>query len=543
MSEALSSPAPVQRPGTSAGAISLWLLAAALVGLPWSYRVEWDSNRVAVLTFVPALVAGWRLVGRSANEFLRASPVIAGAALIFGASILVATAQTNHLAASIVAAAGWTLTALVALLVRQQIRENARATLRLAGALALSGALATALHWLRWRSGEHIQTAFYVYYRLMGLHALGSAFAAVVMVYHTRTAPLASRLIWVVVGIVAWGGLLWTGSRSPLIGLGVGLALWWILFRGAGRARLAGCVALLALSGLAVSYAFYSPDRGIGWWHVWERSVPTQDAKTLTSNRSDFWAGAADHVAASPWFGYGPDAYGFLTPPLEGAQPHNVVLQVLLDVGAVGALALLGLVIVVLWRAAQTPPAGEGVPREWLGLAVASLVSGQLDGYFFYPLALLPSVVAFGACAAAVARPAVEDRGAFALAAGASLATAVLAFHVWLFQQVVHRPAPATPDALVARAWRIFPSATYNVDFWIDAWEKPFPAEALAISRLASRNAQAPDFFRVKTALILARRGEHRAAIAELERAHAEAGPAHRPVIEKLLASARAAAQ
>lgn len=545
MSEALPSAAPLPRPGWPV----IWL-AAGLLALPWAYRIEWDTNRVAALIFLPALVSGRALLWRSAAEFFGASRWLGAAALAFAGATALAIAGSTHVPASVVMTASWALGALVALLARQCVREAPAATAWLAGAMALSGAAATALHWYRWRAGGDIQTAFYVYHRLMGLHALSSAFAAVAMVFHTRTAPLAQRLAWVAVGIVAWGGLLWTGSRSPLLGLAAGLAVWLLRMR-AGRARLLGAITVLAAGGLVVSYAFFSPARGIGWWHVWERSVPTQDAKTLTSNRSDFWRGAVEHIKESPWLGHGPDAYGFLTPPLEGAQPHNVTLQVLLDVGLVGALALAMLAALILrhaWRAA--PERGAAAP-VWLGLAIACFVSGQLDGYFFYPLALIPSLVALGACAAAVSRPAAgsaaETRAGRLtgglLAATALAATLVLTFHCWLFQQVVHTPVPASPQALAVRAWRHFPSATYNVDFWIDAWEKKFPDEALAVSRIASANAQAPAFFRVKTALLLARRGEHRAALAELERAHAEAAPPQRPAIEQLLAGARAAAR
>lgn len=546
MSEALPSPAPFQRPGWPV----IWL-AAGLFALPWAYRVEWDTNRVAALIFLPALWSGRALLVRSVTELLRAQRVLAFATLAFVGCLVIATARSAHVPASIVMAAAWVLIALVALLARQALRETPEATAWLAGAMALSGALATALHWYRWRSGGDIQTAFYVYYRLMGLHALSSAFAAVVMVFRTRTAPLPPRLAWLFVGIVAWGGLLWTGSRSPLLGLAAGLGIWLLTLR-AERLRLLGCIAVLALSGLAVSYVFFSPDRGIGWWHVWERSAPTQDARSLTSNRSDFWAGALEHIQASPWFGYGPDAYGFLTPPLEGAQPHNVLLQVLLDVGAFGALALgLGAAL-VLWHAWRRPINDTASPRAWLGLAVAGFVSGQFDGYFFYPLALIPACVALGACAAAIAaapnekglaeaRPPLLTRSF--LAASALSATAVLAFHCWLFQQVVHRPVPASPTAFVVRAWKVFPTATYNVEFWMRTWEKTFPDDAVAIGRIASDNAQAPAFLRRETAMILARRGEHRAAAAELERAVAQATPQQRPVLEKLLAGARAAAR
>jgi O-antigen ligase len=519
------------------------------VALPWVARLPWDTNRVTVLVFLPALWSGREAIARSLGELRRAGAAFGGAAALFALATLVAVVLSRHAPVSLVMAAAWCLIALVAVLARQLVREAPEATTTaLLGALALSGAVASAMHAWRWKLGAEPHTAFYVFTRLMGLHALSSAFAGAVLVWRTRAAPLPRRLGWLLVAIVAWAGLLWTGSRSPLLGLAVAFAVCALAVRGRERWRLGATLGVLGVAGAAVSWCFWTPAVAIGWWQIAERSAPSLGAKALTSHRTDFWARAFEHVRAAPWFGHGPDAYGFLTPALEGAQPHNVVLQLLLDVGAVGTLAAGALLAIVLGRAVRgARTAAAWAPKIWLALALGTAVAGLFDGYFFYPLALLPAAVALGAAAAslgavaenAAASPPAPRKAWLVPAAGA---TAVLALHGWLFQNVVHRAPPATPEALVARVWRVFPSVTYNIDFWIDAWAERFPEAALAASRLATQHSQGPDFFRVKTALLLARRGEHRAAAAELERAREEALPEQQPAIERLLGQARAAA-
>ena len=549
MPAATQIPAPAGRPETKgADRAGLWL-AGVLLASPWLYRIEWDTTHVFALALVPALVAGRALIARGMAEIFATGWHVVLPLGVFAFAVVAGTARSSHAPASLVMASSWLLIALSGVLARQIAVEDPVGARRLLMAIAAGGALGTIAHWVCWRAGGNLEHAFYVHHRLMGLHALSSALASLALVLQTWEGRRAVHRAWLGIGIVAWGGLLWTGSRSPLVGIAVGLAVWVLATRRPERPRLLLGAAVLGGGGLLLSLCFWSPAPGIGWWHIWARTAQTTSATALTSNRSSFWADALQHVPSAPWFGHGPDAYGFLRPPLEGAQPHNLVLQLLLDVGVIGAVAAGSLIIIIMARNWSSRHSAAGYPVSWLALAAGSLASAQLDGYFFYPLALLPGVVALGACSAAVrpvAPPAQPGGWRHVLAHGwlpcAAAATVVLGFHCWLFQRVVHGTPPASPQAAVVRAWRAFPSVTYNVDFWIDAWADKFPDDALAVSRRAAQHAQSPAFFRAKTAGLLVRRGQYQEAASELELARAEAPPNERAAIDALLRSARAKA-
>jgi O-antigen ligase len=376
----------------------------------------------------------------------------------------------------------------------------------------------------------------------MGLHALAGGLAAVALLRDPDPRAARLRTIAWVVGIVTWASFLWAGSRSTLIGLAAALAMWFWRSDRAGRRRLLIVAGGLLAGGLVLSAVNWSDKSYLGWWHWWARTADAAgavDASALTSHRSDFWRGAMAHLGDAPWFGLGPDAYGYLTPRLEGAQPHNLLLQLLLDVGIVGTLAVAWIVVRTLRAGLRSPAA-----LDWFAATVGFLVAAQVDGYFFYPLAAFPALIALGACgapaadvaAAARARPAARAWRPLALAAAI-----VLLLHIWLFRVIVHGAPPASPDALVARVWRHFPSVTYNVDAWADAWAGRYPDAALATSRRAVPHSQSPDFFRVQIARLLLARGDHVGAVRELELAAAEATPQERPAIESILARVRGA--
>jgi O-antigen ligase len=524
-------------------------LAVGLVALPWLYRISWDTPRVAiVLPLGPAVWLGRSLITRRIERLVATGSRISLVAVVLIAAVLFSIVGSPHWAASLTTAATWCLLALTATLVAELVEERGGASHMLLGALVVSVATATVAHWLRWKTGHSEYTAFYDHPRLMGLHGLAGAFAAIAMVSETWRRDGKQRWFWLGAGTLAWAGLLWSGSRSPLVGIAAGLAVWTLKLRGRERRRLVLTTGALCLAGMLLSRLFWTPASGLGWWNVAHRTALTQSTVQLTSNRSSFWSDAATHIPASPWIGYGPDAYSFLTPQLEGAQPHNLELQLLLDVGAPGAIAALSLIGWCLWRGWKGKEVAGAACAAWLAIAIGSVTAAHLDGYFYYPLASIAAWLALGACAAgeSTMQPTLlsaspRTNGAWIWAPPAWLAGGILVLNCWLFNRVAHGAPPARPDALLARVWQAFPSVTYNIDLWIDAWARRYPDDALALSRFARRHSQSPDLFRVKTAELLMQRGDSQGALAELELARFEARPEQRPAIDVLLQRARRA--
>lgn len=513
------------------GESGLAWLAGGLAVLPLLQAVPWDFDFSAPLVVgAPALWFGRetfrRAVHRLGAEAARWRWLAAGVALL----ALLAAARSIHTAASIVALAAWTLAAAAGLLAGQLVREDRRHAHTLLGGLAAGAVLATVLHGVRWGLGAPPESAFYLHHRLMGLHLLGGALAA------TALAATAGRdaLRWTVLGVIPWAGLLWTGSRSPLLGLACGVGWWWLRAGAETRRRLLRTGALHVAAGLALSAVLSAGRPHLGWLRVLQPPA-SGTAQEFTSNRSDFWRGALHHAGEAPGLGFGPDAYRFLEPKLEGAQPHNVFLQAMLDAGAPAALGLAVLAFLAVRRGARRLE-GDEAAAAWQALAVASLVAGQLDGYFYHLLGLWPAALALGVCVgaaspgAARARDRLPGTSALGLAGAATIA---LLLHTWLTYQVALAPPPA-PGSLVARTWRAFPSATQHLDRWIGAWERTSPPAALELARFGRERTPFGDYFQVQIAGLLLRAGDRAGAERELTSALAIAPATLRPVISGL---------
>jgi O-antigen ligase len=522
-----ASPSPESRAVT-------WL-ALGVVALPVLQLLSWDFDFSAPLAICPpALWFGRAALARAAAR-LAAAPrgwcALAGAIAVIA---VLAAAVSRHSAASFVALASWTLLGGSALLAGQLIAEEPSRARTLLGALALAGALGTSLHWLRWKLGASPDHAFYLHHRLMGLHLLGGSLAATALLATARRRTLP----WIVVGAVAWGGLLWTGSRSPLVGIAAGLALWGWRAASPLRRRLALATGIHLAAGLALSAALSAHLPYLGWLRVAQSAttVPTS-AQELTSNRSEFWRGALTHVPAAPWIGHGPDAYRFLEPKLEGAQPHNVVLQTMLDLGAPASLGLAAFAVLALLRGLRRLEPDDA-RAGFMVITVASLVAGQFDGYFYHLLGLSAALLGFGVCLAATSTPPPPATPPPRLVRHwpillSACATLVLLLHTWLVQRVALAPPPP-PDSTVARVWRAFPSMTQHLERWVTSWERTSPAAALELARFARERTPFGDFFHVQIAGLLLRAGDRAGAQRELAAARAIAPTQMRPVIEDL---------
>jgi len=128
------------------------------------------------------------------------------------------------------------------------------------------------------------------------------------------------------------------------------------------------------------------------------------------SGRLQVWGGTLQAIAASPLFGAGPDGYW-----LSGCcgrtllQPHNVVLQLLLDIGLVGCSILLLLIGCAVRRLGPTRARVERVLASPTRVVLAGLLGsylayGLIDGLFYHPLPLMHFALFSGLMAASLSR-------------------------------------------------------------------------------------------------------------------------------------------
>jgi O-antigen ligase len=197
------------------------------------------------------------------------------------------------------------------------------------------------------------------------------------------------RGAWITVALVLCAvALLATFSRQAWIGALAGL-----LVLGARRGR-RGVLVLLAL---LVVLVLVVPVPGHDATFAGYLASSADTSTTSTGTRIGLWHQALQFIGQRPLLGIGPGQYASLNPD-PGAHPifyaHDVVLDVAVELGVLGAAALLALF-------------GTAIARAWrrqadlaAALLVAYLVAGLFDDVLYFPRNGFVLAAAFGLSAA-----------------------------------------------------------------------------------------------------------------------------------------------
>lgn len=200
---------------------------------------------------------------------------------------------------------------------------------------------------------------------------------------------------WVITAL--WWMLLFVGlGRGTLMGLVAGVAMTWLLMRGAAapwcRAMLlAGLVGLVAYVFFyaAIPLAMGMEPFGLFFSSV-ERSV-----ENPTSGRLQLWVRALEMVQANPWLGAGPVHFAHYGRdiPSGNAHPHNWMLQIGSEWGIPALLLLVGAVALAMHRLWQLrtviAPEEQDTLTAWLVAGWAILVDGLVSGLIVMPTSQL----------------------------------------------------------------------------------------------------------------------------------------------------------
>jgi O-antigen ligase len=253
-----------------------------------------------------------------------------------------------------------------------------------------------------------------------------------------------------------------SASRTGMIGVGV-LALWGLVDRRLSR------FTRLMLVAAPVIYA-------IGWigmdfWaHHGHHTFGAEERlgqRDISSSRFKIWAETWALIRANPWTGVGVNEFNFawtLT-PFPGRPPeffdhcHNIVLEMLVELGIPLGTLVVVLLAVALWQAfrrAWAVPGPQGVGfRAAFMMVLLVAIHSQLEYPLWYAYFLLPTAWAWGYClgapsakeAAALSSQAAEETaGRAAPRAGRATARGGRAFFItagllmilgsaWAFQQ------------------------------------------------------------------------------------------------------------
>jgi O-antigen ligase len=173
--------------------------------------------------------------------------------------------------------------------------------------------------------------------------------------------------------------------------------------------RVLGGIAIVAVVLLVIAGVIY----GGTAWHKFTSSdlgTPSGLAEASSRGRIQFWDVALEAFGEKPILGHGAGTYQFAWDQLRtlhvtNTQAHSLYLQALEELGIVGAVLALGMVLLMLWVGFSAWRAAGGRERELyavlLGVSLAFAVGVAYD--WFWQLAMIGSVffMATGALVAA----------------------------------------------------------------------------------------------------------------------------------------------
>ncbi len=488
------------------------VLAVTLIALPVSMMLPLQIDQSLQLLIAPA----WLLLSRrKTNGDTPVSDWDQRLMLAFAGLTIISICFSPQSARAAVAAAAlwWTL---AAAMTARPLAQNPAAVRLVLAALALSAAIGVVVV----RAGHERgwpMIPFYTHSRIFGMHMLAGSVASLgwfLLVRDSRPAKVMAALI---AGVV-WTGLAWSGSRAPVLGLGVALIVWFYTSSKPERIQLALAGIGLGITAMTTSWLL-GPTYGEGWWTALHRTVSAgTDLNALSSTRSDFWTVVWHRVIGSPWIGSGGDAYLFMHPRQVGNQPHNFLLQWLLEYGVLGTLPLLLLLAGRLFGGGRSAGTSATIRVAFAGLTGVT-VCALFDGVFYHVIIAIPAAIFAGLCVGPLRNDGIIATTRWtknALRVGLTAGAFILVLHNTLALALTHS-RPASPDALVARTLRIFPSETFGLWNWLNTWKPDNPAAALEWAEWAQTHAVSPAWFHLYAAQCHWEQGDPKAALKEVD--------------------------
>ncbi len=511
-------------------------LATVMATLPLLLLLPIDTDRAISLTFLPALWLGWKII--------RPSPPVETGLLAWAiaAMVLSALCADNTARALVMTAA--TVWVFAGIFVARNLAW-CQPAVRLVQSGMLTGAVLGALM-VYWGVASGWMT-FPVYWsaRIFGAHQFTGCVAALALL----ALPASHRwwrMLLALASVLVWTGLAWSGSRGAAVGMAALLGLWFWRGSSHDRRMLLRWVPMLTLLGLLLSHPLGAPYSQLGWRDALDRTTQATSVESVSSERSKFWAVAWQHIERSPWIGHGADGYRFIHPKQNGSQPHNVLLQWLLEYGLLGTVPL-GLILLrglrgLLPTRSSTGPADCPSPIWAVALAGTSIY-GLLEGVFYHMAIFMPVGMFIGfalgqvTTASSATAPIPWLRACFR--AFLLVGLLLLVLHNWLGWLLL-RGTHVQPDSTPAQILRAFPSVTHGLQNWTEAWRRTRPDIAREWIRWAQTVSTDQNVFHAHAAQIYLWEKNFRAAEAELILCLSKSQENEREDLLKLIARVRA---
>lgn len=519
-----------------------------MAALPFLSNLPIDYDRIAPLVLLPAF---WL-----ARKRLRASRVLSSCdkldrsllAIAIVAAVIASAFGPHPLQSWVsLASLAWVLAG--GALARTLVTSDPAAGRRLLIGISAGATMGCLTVWTFWERGTPVgEFPHYGHARLFGLHMMLGTVAALGWLGQTASRS-AERLLAFLAALIACAGAFWSGGRTPLVGIAAAVAVSLWCSPRAQRPFLAGGVAAVLIGGVLLSLAQWTPDAYLGWWTALERSHAATTIDELSSTRLTVWQFSWNRFLEAPWLGHGLDSYRYLIPKHDGNQPHNWMLQFLLDFGVAGGVSLGLFLVRQTWRGIGRPGCADSSVSSWRQAAAvtltACLVAGLLDGVFYHAITLVPAALLVGIAGAPDSlREATRERimHAFQLVLAAS--GILLAWHVVVLASLLVLPPPPSATSPRARIVRAVPTTTFGIQRWLEHWRIAEPETTIAWAHWALRHSDDPAQLHAYAAVVQANRGDSLAALREVEdalrKAHIRAIPRFRRLEQAILNKASA---
>lgn len=191
--------------------------------------------------------------------------------------------------------------------------------------------------------------------RELGFLSLASLCAAYSYFIFSYSPSIYKKLILISIIFITATFTIWAGGRtsaaSAIITL-VLISLLALLYKRLNMTQISIILAMLIA-------AYFSADAlSIFNWNGLGRTLETiqtasqsviqeNSAAIETTGRNKIWALSIEGIKSAPLIGHGPYGYRFLEGWFYGMQPHNIVLQFLIEWGIIGTLLVLGMMFYI----------------------------------------------------------------------------------------------------------------------------------------------------------------------------------------------------
>lgn len=192
--------------------------------------------------------------------------------------------------------------------------------------------------------------------------------------------------IWAMLALL-FAMLFWSGSRGALVGLIAAyifsLAVFWRQMKTTLLPAFITAIlgATLSLLPQKAMFAYGLLDRTKGLMQV-------ENAQQATGGRMSLWRDAVDLIKEHPFIGHGFDQFRYLSKgwDIEYLQVHSIVLQTVLDVGIIGAVCVI-VILLFYWLRGLTGVIKSRDPLRIAALTAtnAILAMSLFDGTLYHP--------------------------------------------------------------------------------------------------------------------------------------------------------------